>query len=120
MKHIAATCRGFSPYELAHVLRGDLRWNALLHALSILLWFHPLAWLVRKAHLTACEMVCDAVSARFVGDADDYSRTLARVAVDMYSPRPAAGIAMARLSTLSRCLAELKKGILSMPLAAAG
>jgi beta-lactamase regulating signal transducer with metallopeptidase domain len=107
---------GIFAHELTHVRCHDLLWNAGLHVISILLWFHPLAWRLRKAHLGACELVCDAVSAGFVGDVNEYCRTLARVAVDLYSPQPAAGIAMARLSTISRRLEALKKGILSMPL----
>ena len=107
---------GIFAHELTHVRCHDLLWNAGLHFASILLWFHPLAWRLRKAHLAACELVCDAVSAGFVGDVSEYCRTLARVAVDLYSPQPAAGIAMARLSTISRRLEALKKGILSMPL----
>ncbi|MGD0517195.1 MAG: carboxypeptidase regulatory-like domain-containing protein, partial [Thermoguttaceae bacterium] len=107
---------GIFAHELTHVRCHDLFWNAGLHIISILLWFHPLAWRLRKAHLTACELVCDAVSAGFVGDVSEYCRTLARVAVDVFTSHPAAGIAMARLSTISRRLEELKKGILSMPL----
>jgi protocatechuate 3,4-dioxygenase beta subunit len=81
-----------------------------------LLWFHPLAWRMRKAHLTACEMVCDAVSAGFVGDVNEYCGTLARVAVATYESHPAAGIAMAKLSTISRRLNVLKRHVFLMPL----
>ena len=73
---------GIVAHELTHVRSHDVPWNAGLHLISIVLWFHPLAWSMRKAHLAACELVCDAASASFVGDVTAYCRTLARVAVD--------------------------------------
>ena len=73
---------GILAHELTHVRSHDVLWNVGLQLISIVLWFHPLVWRMRKAHLAACELVCDAVSASFVGDVTDYCRTLARVAVD--------------------------------------
>ena len=74
---------GIFAHELTHVRSHDVLWNVGLQLISIVLWFHPLVWRMRKAHLAACELVCDAVSASFVGDVTDYCRTLARVAVDV-------------------------------------
>lgn len=107
---------GILAHELTHVRSNDLRWNAALHLLSIVLWFHPLVWRMRRTHLAACELVCDAVSASFVGDVTDYCRTLARVAVDARTPLPAAGIAMARVSNISHRLSVLKRRVFDLPL----
>ena len=71
---------------------------------------------MRKAHLAACELVSDAVSASFVGDVTGYCRTLARVAVDVCASLPSAGIAMARTSAIGRRLSALKKRVVHLPL----
>jgi protocatechuate 3,4-dioxygenase beta subunit len=107
---------GILAHELTHVCSHDVLWNVGLQLVSIALWFHPLVWRVRKAHLAACELVCDAVSASFVGDVGDYCRTLARIAVDARASLPAAGIAMARTSAVSRRLGALKRKVFDMPL----
>ncbi len=113
-------CRGDLPaifaHELAHVRSRDVPWNLTLHLISVLLWFHPFAWRVRRAHLAACELVSDAVSASFVGDVGEYCRTLARVAVHAYASIPATGIAMARRSSISRRLSVLKRFVFARPL----
>ena len=36
-------------HELTHVRFHDLLWNAGLHLVSIVLWFHPLAWRRRES-----------------------------------------------------------------------
>ena len=78
---------GIMAHELTHARSHDVAWNLGLQLISILLWFHPLVWRIRKAHLVACELVCDAVSASFVGDVTEYCRILARVAVDGLVPQ---------------------------------
>ncbi len=107
---------GIFAHELTHVRSRDVLWNVGLQLLSIVLWFHPLMWRMRKAHLAACELVCDAVSASFVGDVAAYCRTLARVSVAACSSLPVAGIAMARTSAIGRRLSALKKGVFHLPL----
>jgi hypothetical protein len=90
-------------HELAHVRGRDLLWNAVLHALAHVLWFHPLAWRVRTSHAAACDVVCDAVAANYLGDTAAYTRTLARLAVRVASPATpitTASLAMARTSDL--------------------
>ena len=107
---------GILAHELCHVRSHDVLWNVGLQLLSIGLWFHPLVWRMRKAHLAACELVCDAASASFVGDVTDYCRTLARVAVDACASLPVAGIAMARTSAIGRRLAALRTRVFHVPL----
>jgi beta-lactamase regulating signal transducer with metallopeptidase domain/uncharacterized GH25 family protein/thiol-disulfide isomerase/thioredoxin len=107
---------GILAHELSHVRSHDLLWNVGLELLSIALWFHPLAWRMRRTHLAACELVCDATSATFVGDVSDYCRTLARVAVDACRSLPAAGIAMARTSAITHRLNTLRRRVFHTPL----
>lgn len=103
-------------HELAHVRSRDVLWNLALHLISVALWFHPFAWWMRRAHMTACELVADAVSASFVGDVNGYCQTLARAAIRAYTSVPATGIAMARRSSISRRLSALKRKVFSLPL----
>ncbi|MHB8901223.1 MAG: carboxypeptidase regulatory-like domain-containing protein, partial [Thermoguttaceae bacterium] len=107
---------GILAHELTHVRSHDVHWNVGLELISITLWFHPLVWRMRKVHLVACELVSDATSADFIGDATDYCRTLARVAVDACSSLPTAGIAMARTSAIGRRLSALKDRVFHLPL----
>ena len=105
-------------HELAHLNSCDLVWMTLGRWLSVLLWFHPLAWKVRAAHATACEQVCDAVAADYAGGAPAYSRTLARLALELVVDAPAAGgIPMIRTSQITRRLQNLKRGIKAAALA---
>jgi beta-lactamase regulating signal transducer with metallopeptidase domain/thiol-disulfide isomerase/thioredoxin/protocatechuate 3,4-dioxygenase beta subunit len=91
-----ADLRPILAHELAHARRHDLVWNVVLHFWSILLWFHPLVWRIRAAHLAACDAVCDALAANLVGDVASYGRTLARLALQVAGPAPVPGLAMAR------------------------
>jgi len=104
-------------HEIAHIRSNDLAWNNILQALSYILWFHPLVWLIRESHASACEEVSDAISAEYVGDTETYSRTLARVAVEMVATPPTiATVPMARVPEISRRLKILKRGVFSSPL----
>ncbi len=96
-------------HELAHLKGGDLAWSRFLHALSILLWFHPLAWRLPRAHGDACDAVCDAVAADYVGDAGLYGRTLARLALRLASGGGPVGLAMARKSNVRRRVEALQR-----------
>jgi len=109
---------GIIAHEVFHLNSGDLLWNLIPQIVSVGLWFHPLVWRMGAAHASACEEVCDAAAAGFVGDPLAYSRSLARVAVEMAScPPTVAGIPMARVSYLSRRLGALKRKVFSAPLA---
>ena len=105
-RHVRCGATGDLPavfvHELSHARAGDVRWNLLLHLISIELWPHPLVWCVRKAHLAACELVANAVSADALGGVADYCRTLARVALRAQNALTPAGIAMARPSSITR------------------
>ena len=102
---------GVLAHELAHVVSGDFAWNVALQAASILLWFHPLAWRIGSAHRGACDAVCDAVSASYLGDVQAYCRTLAQVALEGAASFPALGLAMARTCNVRRRIALLRKRV---------
>ncbi len=110
--------RGILAHELSHLRSNDLLWGCVVQWLSIALWFHPLVWRIRHAHASACEEVSDAITADLVGDARAYSRTLARVALEMSHPSPAVGgIPMARGSNIIGRLKALKRRVFRAPLA---
>ncbi len=104
--------RGVLAHELAHLKSRDLFWSRFIQVVSILLWFHPFVWRIRGAHASACERVCDAVAADYVGNAETYSGTLARVALGLLARRRAlAGIPMARKPQIRRRLEMLRRKI---------
>lgn len=101
-------------HEVAHLRSQDLLWMFATRWLSVVLWFHPLIWKLRDAHSTACEEVCDAVAADYVGNAESYSSTLARIALAIVGRVPAvAGIPMARSSEIIGRLRILKRKVYS-------
>src|SRR5581483_4810426 len=48
-------------HELAHVKRRDNLWACVLHALSCMLWFHPLLWWMERQAASDRERACDEV-----------------------------------------------------------
>ena len=100
-------------HEIQHLKNADLPWNALLRGVTRVLWFHPLAWHVRTTHAAACDAVCDAEAATFMGDVAAYCRTLARLALRVAVPLPAAGLAMARASSARRRIEALNRRLYS-------
>ncbi len=108
--------RGVIAHELAHVGACDFGWNAAIQAVSTTLWFHPLVWRISSAHRAACDAVCDAVSASYLGDVQGYCRTLARVALEGAASFPAAGLAMARTCEVRRRIAVLQTNVFAAAL----
>jgi len=103
-----ADWRGVFAHELSHVRSRDLAWQLLVHTVTMLLWFHPLAWRLRRAHVLACELKADHDSAASLESSADYIRTLARVALATNGLLPGVGLAMARTSEIGRRLSFLK------------
>ena len=101
--------RGVVAHELSHVKECDFGWNLGIQVASILLWFHPLTWRMGSAHREACDAVCDAVSASYLGDVRGYCRTLAQVALEGTASSPAAGLAMARACDVRRRITALER-----------
>lgn len=104
-------------HEVSHLRAADLAWNFMAQVVRCLLWFHPFARPVPGAHRAACEDVCNAAAAEYVGDVAAYSKTLARVALaTINSPVIQGGIPMANRATVLRRLDFLNKGISARPL----
>jgi beta-lactamase regulating signal transducer with metallopeptidase domain/Leucine-rich repeat (LRR) protein len=113
----AGDLRAILAHELRHLRSGDLLWTRIVQVLSILLWFHPLMWRVRTAHAAACEEVCDAAAADYVGDLAAYSGTLARVALAVVKQvQLRGGIPMARTSEIRVRLERLRAKLWASPL----
>ena len=103
-------------HETAHLKGRDLPWNAVLHGLATLFWFHPLAWRIRPAHAGACDSVADTIAADLMGDVAGYGRTLARLAVRMHAPAPAAALAVTPISDVRRRIEALHRKLFRAPL----
>jgi beta-lactamase regulating signal transducer with metallopeptidase domain len=92
-------------HELAHVARGDVATLAVADLLRVVLWFHPLAWMLCRGIRSESERACDDVVLRMGGtSAARYAGelvTLARAFAGHRMPAvPAPGIG--RPSTLQR------------------
>lgn len=106
-------------HELAHLRSRDIMWSTAICWLESVLWLHPLVWPLRSAHASACEEVCDAVAADYVGDTRSYSGTLASVALQAAGRPPSVivGIPMARHSDVRGRLEFLRRKLYPSPLA---
>jgi len=49
-------------HELSHVKRKDIIWNQCMALAQVLLWFHPLVWVLRKQWVLTNEMACDELA----------------------------------------------------------
>lgn len=109
--------RAILAHELAHVASSDYRWNVVIELATILLWFHPLVWRMGAVHRAACDGVCDAVSASYLGDVHGYCRTLAQVALEATAQSAPIGLAMARTCDVRRRIRVLHRRVFGAALA---
>jgi len=64
-------------HELAHIARGDLLVSLLTTLAALLLWFHPLAWLMLRSSQHSREQACDDLALSHSGqNADDFADEL--------------------------------------------
>ncbi|MCX6848075.1 MAG: M56 family metallopeptidase [Verrucomicrobia bacterium] len=64
-------------HELAHIARGDVLVTLLTMVSALLLWFHPLVWVMLRASARAREQACDDVALERSGvSADDFAEEL--------------------------------------------
>ena len=103
-------------HELSHVASRDLEWNLLIKIVTAVLWPHPFLWRLRKAHVSACEFVADANSARRMNDPSLYVTTLAKVALNASSANRLPGLAMARVSNIRLRLERVMETVNQLPL----
>ena len=73
-------------HELAHVRRGDLRWNLLQRLLLAMLWFHPVAWRLQAGVARERERCCDALAVRHGASPSALARALVKLAQAMSRP----------------------------------
>jgi beta-lactamase regulating signal transducer with metallopeptidase domain len=67
-------------HELAHLKRADPWAGLLAEVLIALLWWHPLAWMLRRRLLLAAEFACDDWTQFDSSDAVDYAEALLALA----------------------------------------
>ena len=79
-------------HELAHVQRGDLRWNLLQRIVLALLWFHPVAWALQAAISRERERCCDALAVRHGARPAALARALVKLAEAGARPTLAMGM----------------------------
>jgi beta-lactamase regulating signal transducer with metallopeptidase domain len=108
--------RAILRHETVHLEKHDAAWNYLWHGLTVVFWFHPLVWRVRRAHAAACDGVADAVAADFLGDVAGYSRLLAKMALEVHQAVTPAALAMARTSDVRRRIEALSRRLFSAEL----
>jgi beta-lactamase regulating signal transducer with metallopeptidase domain len=97
-------------HELAHVANRDLWLLAILRLLSVLLWPHPLFWLLRRQVRLDQELLADAAAAELTsrGSYAEQLVALARSAVDARVPRLASSVGLwERPSQLTKRIALL-------------
>jgi beta-lactamase regulating signal transducer with metallopeptidase domain len=102
--------RSVLAHELAHVANRDLWLLAILRLLSILLWPHPLFWLLRRQVRLDQELLADAAAAELTsrGTYAEQLVALARSAVDARVPRLASSVGLwERPSQLTQRIALL-------------
>lgn len=84
-------------HELAHIARGDILVTLLTTLAALLLWFHPLAWLMLRASHRSREQACDDLAlSHSTQTPDDFaSELLAAVAALGTTSRPWLPLALA-------------------------
>jgi len=82
-------------HELAHVRRGDLRWNLLQRLVLALLWFHPAAWRLQAGLARERERCCDVLAVRHGASRAALARALVKLAEAATQARTRASPALA-------------------------
>jgi beta-lactamase regulating signal transducer with metallopeptidase domain len=84
-------------HELAHIARGDILVTLLTTLAALLLWFHPLVWLMLRASHRSREQACDDLALAHSGQsANDFAEELlAAVAALGTTARPWLPLALA-------------------------
>lgn len=88
-------------HEIAHIARRDLQAHALAHAVAVLHWFNPLAWMAARAMRRDQELACDdAVLASGVAPADYAGELLGIAAASLDRRALVSALSMARPSDI--------------------
>ncbi len=73
-------------HECAHIARRDFAKNVVYEAVSLLIAFHPVTWMVKARIAETREMVCDEIAVQSVMEPRVYARSLLRLAAMIASP----------------------------------
>ena len=87
-------------HELAHIRRGDLRWNLLQRIVLALLWFHPVAWWLQAGVARERERCCDALAVRHGASPAALARALVKLAEVGARPRLAMSMSISQKGAL--------------------
>lgn len=93
-------------HELAHLRRGDLRWNLLQRVVLSLLWFHPVAWRLQAGLAFERERCCDALAVRHGASPVALARALVKLAEAAAPARPPVAPRLALAVARSQGLVE--------------
>jgi beta-lactamase regulating signal transducer with metallopeptidase domain len=96
-------------HELAHIVRGDCRWQLLERVVGAVLWFHPLVWYAGRRIGLVRERICDGFAVHHLGRRNEYVETLLEMATRLTSRRGLSlGLAVLRTSQLGARLASVQ------------
>ncbi len=103
----ADASEGVVAHELAHVARRDhyVAWFEM--AVSVVLWWHPLAWWLRRRLRESRELACDALAVSVVPDRRAYANLLLQLSSasnDQWVAASALGVGDASRKSLERRL----------------
>jgi TonB family protein len=75
-------------HECAHMQRRDFEKNLLYEAVSLVIAFHPVTWMLKSRIAQTREMICDAMATERLIDSRRYTQSLLRLAAMVaVSPR---------------------------------
>lgn len=76
LPHDKSACDMVLRHETAHVKRNDVFWVTLASVISILLWFNPLIWILKRKMIIESEYACDDYVLITGGQAQFYAEHL--------------------------------------------
>ncbi len=85
-------------HELAHIARGDIFVSLLTTLAALMLWFHPLVWLMLRASQRSREQACDDLALAHSGqNSGDFAKELLEAVASLgaHSGRPWLPLALA-------------------------
>ncbi len=105
-------------HELSHVANRDLWRAALMNVITMIWWFHPLMWLIRRRHDAAIEELGDRVAADAGDGRDAYRSLLASLALQLQesSRAPAGALGILRTPQIVSRLRRLEAPMSYQPL----
>ncbi|MEZ0386295.1 MAG: M56 family metallopeptidase [Verrucomicrobium sp.] len=81
-----STWRAVLRHELSHVARRDFAWLTLARAATLVCWFHPLAWWLKRELTRSAEHACDDLATRTPAGRAAYARSLVQVVSQSHRP----------------------------------